>query len=187
MKRCLWAFLVVWFGLSVYEVSAQGRGTYTLLEAGGMLGLSHSEGGKAANGYQFHFVFGRNFYDKAYVGLGIGNDIYRGRSETIGGQRSSIRLNTFPVFADLRMPLVEVSMRGQLGTMLNGGYAPSIGGDYFKGFLAKGGITYAHLLTGGTDLLISAGYGFQQFKSRFDGYAPFHQHNLLLTVGLFIH
>ncbi|WP_353185647.1 hypothetical protein [Parapedobacter lycopersici] len=166
---------------------AQQRPTYTLLEAGGILGLRHSGGLDAMNGYQFHFAFGRNFYDKAYLGLGIGNDVYRGRSTTIEGTRTTSRVNTLPIFADFRVPLAAVSMLGRLSAMANVGYAPGIGGDYFKGFVAKGGLTYSHLLGEGSDLLFSFGYGFQQFDSRFPGYPTFHQHNLFLTIGLFVH
>lgn len=187
MNRYVLVLLIALWGTAGYEVHAQGRRTYTLLEAGGILGLSHSGSQDAMNGYQFHFVFGRNFYNRAYLGLGIGNDVYRGRSTMIDGTRTSTRVNTLPIFADFRVPLLDISVLGGLGAMANAGYAPSIGGNYFKGFLAKGGLTYGHLLADGSDLLLSVGYGFQQFGSRFGGYAPFHQHNLFLTVGLFVH
>lgn len=187
MNKCFFVLIAVLFSsISVY-VQAQSRPTYTVLEAGGIFGLSNSGSQANMHGYQFHFVFGRNFYDKAFLGLGIGNDVYRGRSTQVDGRRSVHRVNTLPLFADFRVPLAPVSALGMLGVKVNAGYAPSIGGDYFKGFLAKAGLTYAHLLAEQSDLLFTVGYGLQQFDSRFAGYQSFHQHNVFITVGLFVH
>lgn len=166
--------------------NAQNRGTYTLIQAGGNIGLASSNDLPPMHGYQFNFTFGRNFYDRMYLGLGIGSDVYRGRTTQADGSRSTRRVNTLPIFADFRVPFAQLSPLGAFGVAANAGYAPSIGGDYFKGFVAKAGVTYAHLLVEGSDLLISAGYGFQQIDSRFVGNA-FNQHNVFITVGLFVH
>lgn len=187
MNKYTLLLIVVLLGYTATEVKAQIRPTYTLLEAGGILGLGGSGARDPMNGYQFHFVFGRNFYDRTYLGLGIGSDVYRGRSTLADGRRSNSRVNTLPIFVDFRAPIADIGMLGRLGAMANAGYAPGIGGDYFKGFLAKGGVTYSHLLAERSDLLFSVGYGFQQFDSRFATYEAFHQHSLFITVGLFVH
>lgn len=177
------AFLLI---CCFFHGQAQRRGTYTLLQAGGIFGLATTSDQSPMHGYQFQFAFGRNFYDRMYLGLGISNDVYRGKTTLADGRRSTRRVNTLPIFADFRMPVAPVSPLATFGIMANAGYAPSIGNDYFKGFVAKAGITYAHLLMEGSDLLFSAGYGFQQFDNRFLG-NTFHQHNVFLTVGLFVH
>ena len=178
--------LAVLLCCTCFSTQAQRRGTYTLLQAGGIFGMATSNDQPAMHGYQFQFAFGRNFYDRMYLGLGIGNDVYRGRATLADGSRSTRRVNTLPIFADFRLPIAEVSALGRFGLLANAGYAPSIGADYFKGFMAKAGITYGHMLVGGSDLLFSMGYSFQQFDSRFSG-RSFNQHNVFLTVGLFVH
>lgn len=185
MNRYLFALagLIFCFCLSV---QAQRRGTYTVLQAGGMFGLSTTSEQSAMHGYQFQFAFGRNFYDRMFLGLGIGNDVYRGRSLLVDGTRSTRRISTLPIFVDFRAPFARISPLGTFGAVADAGYAPSIAADYFRGFMGKAGITYSHLLIDGSDLQFSAGYGFQQFDSRFSGRA-FNQHNAFITVGLFVH
>lgn len=169
-----------------FRASAQSRNTYTLLQAGGIFGVANPGDQRVMHGYQFQFSFGRNFYDRMYLGLGIGNDVYRGRTTLPDGSRVNRRVNTLPIYADFRVPVAQVSPLGRLGVMANAGYAPSLGADFFKGFMAKAGVTYGQLLIGGSDLLFSAGYGFQQFAPRFSG-NTFHQHNIFVTVGLFVY
>ncbi|WP_257670233.1 hypothetical protein [Parapedobacter tibetensis] len=168
------------------QVQAQRSATYTLLQAGGIFGLSSSNDQSPMHGYQFQFAFGKNFYDNFYLGLGIGNDVYRGKTTIADGTRSIRRINTLPIFADFRVPLASLSPLWTFGAMANAGYAPSIGNDYFKGFLAKAGLTYAQLLAERSDLLFTVGYGFQQFDSRFSS-NMFNQHNVFITIGLFVH
>ncbi len=186
MNKCCALLLLVLLGCFSFQAKAQRRATYTLLQAGGIFGLSTSDSQSPMHGYQFQFVFGRNFYDNFYVGLGIGNDVYRGRTTLADGSRSTRRVNTLPLTVDFRAPLSSVSALGTFGVMANAGYAPSIGNDYFKGFVAKTGFTYGHLLAEQSDLLFTVGYGFQQFDSRFSG-NTFNQHNVFITVGLFVH
>ncbi len=169
-----------------FHAQGQRRGTYTVLQAGGIFGLATTSEQSPMHGYQFQFAFGRNFYDRMYLGLGISNDVYRGRTTLADGNRSTRRVNTIPIFIDFRVPVAQLSPLGTFGVLANAGYAPSIGNDYFKGVVAKAGITYAQLLVAGSDLQFSAGYGFQQFDTRFLG-NTFHQHNVFLTVGLFVH
>src|SRR5690606_13040214 len=185
MNKHLWV-LVCLFCYTCFQAQAQRRGTYTLLQAGGIFGMATSADQSVMHGYQFQFAFGRNFYDRMYLGLGISNDVYRGRATLADGRRSTRRVNTLPIFADFRMPVAQVSPLGRFGVVANAGYAPGIGADFFRGSMAKAGLTYGHLLVGGSDLLFSTGYGFQQFDSRFAGHT-FHQHSVFLTVGLFVH
>src|SRR3546814_11131314 len=105
---------------------AQRRGTYTLLQAGGSFGMATSADQPVMHGYQFQFAFGRNFYDRMYLGLGIGNDVYRGRGTLADGSRSTRRVNTLPIFTDFRVPIAEVSALGRFGLLANAGYATSI-------------------------------------------------------------
>lgn len=185
MNRHLFALLSLIFCMCL-SAQAQRRGTYTVLQAGGMFGLSTTSDQSPMHGYQFQFVFGRNFYERMFVGLGLGNDVYRGRSDLANGTRSTRRVNTLPIFVDFRVPFARTSPLGAFGGVIDAGYAPSIGADYFKGFMGKAGITYSHLLAEGSDLQFTVGYGFQQFNSRLS--APvFSQHNVLITVGLFVH
>ena len=58
-----------------FQANAQRRNTYTLLQAGGIFGVANSGDQRVMHGYQFQFAFGRNFYDRMYLGLGIGNDV----------------------------------------------------------------------------------------------------------------
>lgn len=186
MNKFVFTALVVTLSFLSLPTQAQRRPTYTLLQAGGNFGLMSSGDQSPMHGYQFQFAFGRNFYDRAYLGLGIGTDVYRGRTTIADGTRSTRRVNTIPIVVDFRAPLAKVGVLGSFGAMANAGYAPSIGNDYFKGFVAKGGLTYGQLLAERSDLLFTVGYGFQQFDSRFAGNA-FYQHNVFITVGLFVH
>jgi len=168
------------------RAEAQRRDTYTVLQAGGLFGVAGDSDQPLMHGYQFQFVFGRNFYDRMFLGLGIGSDVYRGRSYMEEGRSGRRRGNTLPIFADFRVPFTSVGPLGVLGGVVDAGYAPSIGADYFKGFLGKAGLTYSHLLVEGSWLQFSAGYGFQQFNPRYAGHT-FAQHNVFVTVGLFVH
>lgn len=169
-----------------YDARAQRRAVYTLLQAGGLLGVSTNGTHDPMHGYQFQFIFGRNFDERFQAGLGIGNDIYRGRTTISGTTQSIMRVNTLPIFADLRAPVGSVSPLGRFGVMANAGYAPGLGSDYQRGFMGKAGFTYGHLLAERSELLFSAGYGFQQFDSRYL-FNSYSQHNVFITVGLFVH
>ena len=188
MKRNTnWLLLIFLMTCFYLPLQAQQRGVYTVLQAGGMFGVSATNDQSTMYGYQFQVVFGRNFYDRMYLGIGLGNDVYRGRSSVqVNGSRSSRRINTLPIYADFRVPFAGLSPVGTFGILADAGYAPSIGADFFKGFVGKAGITYSLFLAEGSDLQFSAGYGIQQFDSRFSGNA-YSQHNVFITVGLFVH
>lgn len=162
------------------------RPNYTLIQLGGMAGVYTTSEFSPIYGYSFHFIFGRNFDDRFQVGLGIGNDAYRGRTTVTEGRESVIRVNTLPIFLDARAPFADAPRVGKFGVMANVGYAPGLGADYQRGFMGKVGLTYGYYLNEGSELLFSAGYGFQEFNSRFLVNA-YQQHNIFLSVGFFIH
>ncbi len=166
------------------NVHAQSR-TYTVIQAGGILGMATTSAHSPMHGYQVQLSFGRNFQDRVYAGLGLSQDIYRGTSELADGRRSTRRINTLPIFAEIRVPLTNIGMLGSLGTLASAGYAPPMGAEYFGGFTGKAGLSYGHMLADRSDLLFSVGYGFQQFDSRFS-LAPFSQHNAFISIGLFV-
>src|SRR5690606_12313697 len=186
MKNTHWYLLVFFTFCFCFSAHAQRRGIYTVLQAGGVFGVATTSDQSAMHGYQFQFIFGRNFYDRMYLGLGLGSDVYRGKSVMTDGRRSTRRVSTLPIFVDFRAPLAQLSPLGTFGMLADAGYAPRIGGDFFKGFMGKVGVTYAQLLVEGSELQFSAGYGFQQFNSRFSRNA-FNQQNVFVTVGLFVH
>lgn len=164
--------------------NAQGR-TYTVIQAGGLFGLSSTSTHSPMHGYQVQLSFGRNFQDRVYAGIGLSQDVYRGRSTLADGRRSTRRINTLPIFAEARVPLANIGMLGSIGAGAQAGYAPPMGAEYFGGFTGKAGLAYGHTLADRSDLLFSLGYGFQQFDSRFS-IAPFSQHNAFISVGLFV-
>lgn len=185
--RVLALILIVFGGqFSGQSVKAQGgRNNYTLLQAGGLFGVQTSRG-KPLNGYQIQFVFGKNYGDRTFTGIGVGNEVYRGQTTISYGTQTLSQINTLPVFVDFRQVIAPVSIMGNLGLMANAGYAPGVGGHYYRGFMGKAGLTYSHLLIQDSDLKFSLGYGFQQFNSRFVQ-TGFHQHHIFLTVGLFVY
>lgn len=162
-----------------------GRSNYTIVQAGGLFGVQASRD-KPLNGYQFQFVFGKNYADRTFTGLGIGTDVYRGQTTISNGNNTVSQINTLPIFLDFRQVIAPVSILGNLGLVANAGYAPGLGGNYYRGFMGKAGLTYSHLLIQSSDLQFSLGYGFQQFDSRFVQ-TGFHQHQIFLTVGLFVY
>lgn len=173
------------FVASLPQAQAQSRRTYTVIQAGGLIGLSTTSAHAPMHGYQIQFSFGRNFHDRVYAGLGLSQDIYRGRSVMADGSRSTRRINTLPIFGEVRAPLTNIGMLGSLGAVANLGYAPPMGAEYFGGFMGKAGLSYGHMLIDRSDLLFSVGYAFQQFDSRFS-MAPFSQHNAFISIGLFV-
>lgn len=167
------------------EAHAQRGRVYTVVQAGGIFGLNSTSEHSAMHGYQVHLSFGRNFHDRIYAGLGLSQDIYRGATVMPDGRRSNRRINALPIFTELRVPISNVRMLGSLGALASAGYAPPMGAEYFGGFMGKAGISYGHMLADRSDLLISVGYGFQQFDSRL-ALQAFSQHNGFISIGLFV-
>lgn len=161
----------------MFEAAAQSSRTYTVIQAGGIFGLGTTGDITPMHGYQVQLSFGRNFQDRIYAGIGLSQDVYR----------SSARRNTLPIFTEVRAPLTNIGMLGSLGVMGSVGYAPPLGLEYYGGMMGKAGFTYGHLLADRSDLLFSVGYGFQQFNSRHAFHQAFSQHNVFISVGLFVH
>lgn len=170
---------------SFQTVQAQGNRYYTNLQVGGIFGVQ-AQNADPVSGYQFQFMIGRNYWDRTFIGVGLGNNVYRGRVEIRPGETAQRRLNTLPLFVDFRRHLVQTSPIGRLSMVVNAGYAPSLGGDYFRGWNGRAGLAYSHMLLGGNDLQFTLSYGFQEFGSRYVR-SQFHQHEVQLTVGLFVY
>ncbi len=176
--------ILLGFGVSI---QAQGPNPlYTLIQGGGIYGISTGPSADIPkmHGYQFQFVIGRNFDDRHFVGIGIGNDVYRQKSVLEGGQLNKISF--LPIFLDYRLPFWRPGPLSQLGGMANAGYAPFVGSHFSEGFMGKIGLTYSQMLVDRSDLHLSVGYGFQEVGSRFRA-QPFVQQNLFVTVGLFVY
>lgn len=183
MRKILLACMVI---SSCYSgrMMAQNR-IYTVLEAGGMLGLNQQSdlGGNRLNGYKFHLMIGKNFNDKFYLGFGLGNEVYKAKkSDTPFTSRFSL----LPFLADFRIPIDRNFLSGTLSLIANLGYAPRIGNDMFRGGLAQGGVNIAYPLTfNGPDLSFTLGYGLQQIVLPYQA-NNLRQQSISLTVGIFI-
>jgi len=168
------------------KIMAQGRRVYTVLEAGGMLGLNQQSAlgdNQSLNGYRFHLMIGKNFNDKFYLGFGLGNEVYKAKKSD---KPFTSRFNLLPLLADFRIPLDRNFLSGTLSLVANAGYAPRIGNDMFKGALAHGGVNIAYPLSfNGPDLSFTLGYGFQQIVLPYQA-NNLKQQSISLTVGLFI-
>lgn len=185
MKRFLLLSFIV-FLLAPIALHGQGRGSYIVVEAGGMLGLNKQSAlanDQALNGYKFHLMIGRNFNDRFYFGLGLGNEVYRASASA--GPFSS-RFGILPFLADFRMPLHHNFLSGNWSVVANAGYAPRIGNDLFRGALAHGGISYGYPLSfNGPDVFLTLGYGWQQLVLPYQS-NNLQQQSISLTLGVFI-
>jgi hypothetical protein len=157
--------------------------SYSVVQAGGLFGLDNQVG-EAQNGYQFQFIFGKNYWDRTFVGLGVANEVFRVKPLPSISSSKSGKINTLPIFADIRQQILPVSPLGNLGAFANAGYALGLGGNFYRGWMGKAGLTYSHLLIGGSDLQFSVGYGVQQFEHRFL-LKPYTKPHVFITLGLF--
>jgi hypothetical protein len=179
------AFFAV-FQVSSSYAQGSGKSLYTILQAGGMYGMQQSNPDiNPMNGYQFQFIIGKPAgFSGTYLGLGIGNDVYRGSSTLSNGTKLNRKVNTLPLFLDARQDIANISVLGALGLMANAGYALPIGGDFYHGFMGKAGLTYGHLLVDKSQLLFSLGWGAQEFRARFLEQGNSFQQHFFLTIGL---
>ncbi len=186
MVRISAGILLGCFLLNGGYTMAQRVEMYTLLQARGMMGIG-APADLSTNGllpgYGVHLILGRNISHLFYTGVGIGNEVYRGKTP----QGHSSRLNLLPVYADFRRQIVPLPAGGHIGLMANAGYAPRIAANFSKGFLCSGGLTYGYPLSRQrSDLLLTAAYGLQQLDTRLANGAVVQQ-TLSLTVGLFLY
>ncbi len=166
---------------------------YTIIQGGANLGFAN-EGYKGSfNGYLAHFIFGKNYNDKAYLGLGLGNERFKGtytsnnpHDEKFGEERTYDQ-NLFPIFIDARLPMGEINEQSKIGILANAGYAPRLSAQYDNGILFKAGVFYLHERAGNRNWNISAAYGYQQLKKNILHAGKDFQHQQFnLTVGLML-
>lgn len=172
---------------------AQAQSYYTLIQGGANIGFAN-EGYKGAfHGYSAHFIFGKNYNDKAYLGLGIGNERLKGSYESNNphdekyGEVRQYDQNLFPIFVDGRLPMGEISDRSRIGLLANAGYAPSLSAQYDKGFLFKAGFFYLQETAGKTNWNVSAAYGYQQLTKNVLHVGKDFQHQQFnISVGIML-
>lgn len=173
----------------VYGAHAQSS-YYTLFQVGGQFGVNNPGYNGTFNGYSVHFIFGRNFDERGYLGLGLGNETFRGSYQSTAqssADQSRYDYDTYmlPIFVDGRLPLGYMGASGRFGLLANAGYAPRISAIYDRGFLFKGGVFYLYESLRRTDYTISASYGYQGLSKNFHGENFQHQH-IAISVGLMI-
>lgn len=174
------------FQVNTSYAQRSGKSLYTVLQAGGMYGVQQSNPDiDPMNGYQFQFIIGKPVgFAGTYLGLGIGNDVYRGSSTLSNGTKVNRKVNTLPLFLDVRQDVANLSVLGAVGLMANAGYALPIGGEFHHGFMGKAGLTYGHLLVDKSRLLFGVGWGAQELRARFLEQGNSVQQHLFLTIGL---
>jgi hypothetical protein len=165
---------------------AQRPTNYTLIQAGSLIGAHRTGEFNPMHGYQFHFTFGKNFRDRLFTGIGLGNDVYRGKNTLPNGTISQQQIMTIPLYADVRYQAFPIGTYGRVGVMANAGYAPSLGSSYMRGGMGKAGLTYSLMLAERSDVVLSAGYIVQQFDSRYLRHR-FVQQGAFITIGLWVY
>lgn len=187
-KRLSWILL---FSLLALSGSAQTY-YYSQFQLGGQFGVRNPGYDGNFNGYAAHFIFGLNFNERAFVGLGVGNETFRGSYQsTDATDRAAIRRDydtyLMPLFIDARVPVSYLSDHSWIGLLGNAGYAPSIGPVYDRGFLLRGGLLYLYETRGRTNYTVSASYGYQELnRNAFDLQRKFQHQHLSISVGLML-
>ncbi len=174
-----------------YMPSAQAQQSYyTLLQGGGQLGVLNPGNDGTFNGYTLHFIFGRNFDEKAFLGFGLGNETLRGDYSKAASAEAEARTygydrNLFPIFIDARLPFADFGAASRIGALANAGYSLKLGAVYDKGPLAKIGFFYLHDNMKRSNFTVSASYAYQQLN-----YGAFHERmnhqSIQLAVGLML-
>ncbi|MCL7989091.1 hypothetical protein M8998_14170 [Sphingobacterium sp. lm-10] len=165
---------------------------YTQFQVGGQFGLRNPGYDGVFNGYAAHFIFGLNFNDRAYVGLGAGNETFRGSYvSTDASDRNAIRrqYDTYlmPLFIDARAPLYYLNDYSWIGILGNTGYAPRIGPVYDRGFLFRGGLLYVYETMRRNNYTVSVSYGYQELNRNAHDFGRRFQHqHLSLSLGLML-
>ena len=186
MKKVLLALALV---SCSFAVKAQSS-SYIIIQGGGNLGFANEGYEGAFNGYSAHFIFGKNYNDRAYLGLGLGNERLTGKYKTNDPHKSnqseySYDQNLFPIFVDGRLPFGEFNESSKLGVLANAGYSPKLSAQYDKGFLFKAGFFYLNERPGKKDWTVSAVYGYQQLTKNIFMKDFQHQH-FNLSIGLML-
>src|SRR5690606_30564485 len=165
--------------------------TYFIIQGGGNLGFAN-EGYKGAfNGYSAHFIFGKNYSDRAYLGLGLGNERLQGKYQTndphdADQTRRQYDQNLFPIFVDGRLPFGEFTPTSRIGLLANAGYAPRLSAMYDKGFLFKAGFFYLYERPGRMNWTVSAAYGYQQLTKNIHARKDFQHQHFNVSLGVML-
>lgn len=164
---------------------------YTLVQGGANIGFANEGYRGNFSGYSVSFVFGKNYQDRAYLGLGVGNERLKGEYQTNNphhdkaGQVAKYDRQLFPLFIDGRLPIGVFNTDSKIGVLVNGGYAPSIAANYDKGFLFKAGLFYVYERMSRLNWTVSAAYGYQSLAgNRIDVGHNFQHQQFNLTVGI---
>jgi len=189
MKKLIFIGACLFISFSVKAQSSY----YTIIQGGANLGFAN-EGYKGSfNGYSAHFIFGKNYSDRAYLGLGIGNERLKGDYQTNDPYHNKVDQiakydrQLFPIFIDGRLPFGEFNSSSKIGLMANAGYAPSIAANYDKGFLFKGGFFYLHESLSKVNWTVSAAYGYQELGgNRIDIGRKFQHQQFSVSVGIML-
>lgn len=182
----------LFFVLMAIAVLANAQSsTYTIFQGGGTLGFAN-EGYKGAfNGYALNIIMGKNFNEKGYLGIGVGNERLKGSYQTndpheVDQARYNYDQNLFPLFVDGRLPIGIVGHSSRIGMLANAGYAPRLSAMYDKGFLFKAGFFYLHESPRMTDIIVSANYGYQQLTKNLHAPKDFQHQHFNVSIGLMI-
>ena len=183
--------LIVGFVFLTGALFAQ-QSYYTVMQAGGQFGFAN-EGYKGAfNGYSVSFIFGRNFDEAAFLGIGVGNETFRGSYQTNDPNHTDQEKRNYdaymmPLFLDGRLPIGYFGESSRIGLLVNGGYAPKMGPVYDKGFLFKGGFFYLYETPRRTDFTVSATYGYQQLTNNMhDRSRDFQHQHFNISLGVML-
>lgn len=168
------------------------RSYYTVMQVGGQFGFANEGYQGAFNGYAINFIFGRNFDERAFLGIGFGNETFRGSYQTNDPHdrdqtRRDYDTYMMPIFIDGRLPIGYFGHSSRIGVLVNGGYAPKIGPVYDRGFLFKGGFFYLYETPRRTNFTASASYGYQQLTHNMHNPARDFQHqHFNISVGVML-
>jgi len=176
------------FALCLMGFGVHAQVSYSVVQAGANVGFANPGYKGAFAGFAAHFIFGKNFDDRAYLGFGLGNEALRGNYRTADPnepeqQQLRYDYSLFPLFLDGRLPFALAGQNGRIGLVANGGYAPAIAAQYDRGFLFKGGLFYLNESPNSLNFTLSAAYGYQQLTRNYFGKDFRHQH-FALSVGL---
>ncbi len=154
------------------------REYYTLLQGGGNIGVKNPGFDGTFTGYSLHFIFGRNYNERAFLGIGLGNEVL---------QEGNFKYdrNLFPIFIDARLPFAYIGDVSRVGALANAGYAVRLGGIYDKGAMGKLGLFYLYDNEKRTNFTISASYAYQQLNNLAFREKMNHQ-SLNLSVGIWL-
>ncbi|WP_039054146.1 hypothetical protein [Sphingobacterium sp. T2] len=186
MKKLLLACLLLGTSMAVKAQTS----FYTLIQGGANLGFANEGYEGAFSGYTVHFIFGKNYNERAFLGLGLGNERLKGTYKTndphaANQDKYKYDQNLFPIFLDGRLPFGEFNANSKIGLLANVGYAAKLSAQYDKGMMFKGGFFYLSENPGKTSWTVSASYGYQQLTKNVFMKDFQHQH-FNISVGLML-